>query len=112
VNEQEQEVYKALSTREYTPGMVFGERIRNVPQNDVYDILVRLEGRGLTELVYGQGWRAIESEHSAPANEVEQELYEAWKERINDGSTVLGYVEWVRNEVIKKQKEEGEFDGR
>jgi hypothetical protein len=100
---QQQAVYNALSTREYTPAALFVERIDQaiVPRDDIYKTLVELSAHGLAELAYGKGWRAIDGFESASVNEHEKRLNDQWKAEVMTGETVLGYAEWVVNEAIK-----------
>lgn len=59
------------------------------------------------ELVYGQGWRAIEDpDEPFTGSGAERELYREWQARVAQGLTVLGYPEWVRNMVITQEEEE------
>ena len=111
MNKEQQAVYNSLSTREYTAARDFAPRLEGlVPRKDVHKLLKELEAEGLAELAWGMGWRAIETENSADAGD--RELYEAWKEYVKDGMTVLGYPEWVRNYVITQEKKEEDEGGK
>lgn len=103
MTEKQKAVYNALSTREYTAGIIFTERIDPavVPRDEIYSILCDLQDKGLTELVYGQGWRAIETFTPAEGNSDERQAFDRWKAAIMSGATVLGYSQWLTNEAIK-----------
>jgi hypothetical protein len=107
VNEEQQAVYNVLSTREYTAGATFGPRIPAWVPSDHFRILKELEAMNRAELVYGQGWRAIEDpDEPFTGNGDERALYREWQARVAQGLTVLGYPEWVRNMVITQEANE------
>ena len=108
MNKEQQAVYNSLSTREYTAGRDFGPRIPEWVPSDHFRILKELEAMGRAELVYGQGWRAIEDPDEFTGNPDERELYREWQARVAQGLTVLGYPEWVRNMVITRDADEEE----
>lgn len=107
--------YKALllsvlSTREYTPGYVFGPRLEGqVPNELQFELLSELQDEGLAELQYGRGWRAVETE---PANnEEERLLLQEWQDKVALGLTILSYREWIINKVVDHDKREREERG-
>jgi len=109
MNEEQQDVYNALSTREYTAGSVFTHRIpASVPSDQQWRVLKELEAMGRAELAWGRGWRAIEDEPTG--NPSERQLYLEWQANVAQGLTVLGYPEWVRNMVITQEEKERQRD--
>ena len=107
MNEQEKHVYNALSVTEYTAGIDFTPRIDPavVPRDDIHKILKKLEAEGLTELCYGWGWRAVESEHSHLNFNVKG-LVAAWRDAVASGATMLDFKRWFINETIKREEAE------
>lgn len=101
MNNRQRAVYASLSTHEYTPAMIFKERIPEeiVPAGEIFTVLTELKEMGLAELVYGQGWRAVESAESH-VNEEAAAMRAAWGQEVDSGLTVLGFSDWVFNKAL------------
>jgi len=101
MNEKQAKVHAALSAHVFTPAYEFVPRMleSNIDRKEIHETLVELQAMGLAELAYGQGWRAIPDE-TMRINETDQAIYKHWQRHVADGSTILGYPEWVAQQAI------------
>lgn len=99
MNEKQAAVHAALSVHQFTPAFQFVPRIVGVERDEIHSILVELQGMGLAELAYGQGWRAIPGPNTR-INPDDQKLYHEWQIEVSEFRTILGYPEWVMQKAI------------
>jgi hypothetical protein len=99
MNKNEAFLFDILTKLSFTPARVFNPKIKGrIPDGKVYDILKGMQEKGLAELAYGRGWRAIETEPTG--DPLEAELYQEWKVDVAAGDTILGFQEWVINNAL------------